>query len=442
LAPVAASDGSAGVERRERPEVVVDRVTDMRQWPEYRALRQRLDLLDEQDIESPFFQVHEGVTGSHALIRGRRVVNFANYNYLGLSGDPDVTRAAQDAVARWGSSVSASRVVSGERPVHAALEHELAHFLGVDDALVYIGGHPANVSTISHLFNRDDVILCDALMHNSAVQGAEFSGARRLTFPHNDWRALDAMLQRVRGQHRRALVLIEGVYSADGDIPDLKRFIEVKDRHAAMLMVDEAHSLGVLGATGRGIAEHAGVDPRAVDIWMGTLSKSLASCGGYIAGASALVEYLKYTSPGFVYSVGIPPSNAAAALASLRKLIAEPQRVATLRKRAAYFLARCREEGLDTGASADTPVIPVIVGDSLRATRLAAMLLAAGVNVQPMVAPAVANRAARLRFFVASTHTEQELSQTVRLLVAAMQQLDADPTAPESTRSLSSTVPA
>jgi 8-amino-7-oxononanoate synthase len=442
-APAAVPDGSVGVERRERPEVVVDLVTDVSRWPEYRALRQRLDLLDEQDIESPFFQVHDGVTGSHASIRGRRVVNFANYNYLGLSGDPDVTRAAQDAVARWGSSVSASRVVSGERPVHAALERELAHFIGADDALVYIGGHPANVSTISHLFNHDDVILCDALMHNSAVQGAEFSGARRLTFPHNDWRALDAMLQRVRGQHRRALVLIEGVYSADGDIPDLKRFIEVKDRHAAMLMVDEAHSLGVLGATGRGIAEHAGVNPRAVDIWMGTLSKSLASCGGYIAGAAALVEYLKYTSPGFVYSVGIPPSNAAAALASLRKLIAEPQRVTTLRKRAAYFLARCREEGLDTGASAGTPVIPVIVGDSLRATRLAAMLLAAGVNVQPMVAPAVANRAARLRFFVASTHTEQELSHTARLLVAAMHELDADATAAEPpTPDLTSTVPA
>ena len=191
------------------------------------------------------------------------------------------------------------------------------------------------------------------------------------------------------------------------------------------------------------LAEHAGVDPRSVDIWMETFSKSLASCGGYIAGPAALVEYLKYTSPGFVYSVGIPPSNAAAALASLRKLIAEPQRVATLRKRAAFFLARCREAGLDTGASADTPVIPVIVGDSLRATRLAAMLLAAGVNVQPMVAPAVANRAARLRFFVASTHTEQELSQTVHLLVAAMQELDADPAASERpTRDLSSTVPA
>jgi 8-amino-7-oxononanoate synthase len=409
---------------RVRPPAEPDRVTDFALWPEYRALRARLDQLEGQGIESPFFQVHEGVTGSHAMIGGRRVLNFANYNYLGLSGDPHVTHAAQDAVARWGSSVSASRVVSGERPIHAALEGEIAGFLGVDDAIVFIGGHPANVSTISHLFATDDVILCDALMHNSAVQGAEFSGARRLTFPHNDWRTLDTMLQRVRGRHRRALIVLEGVYSADGDVPDLRRFIEVKERHGALLMVDEAHSLGVLGATGRGIAEHAGVDPTAVDIWMGTLSKSLASCGGYIAGASALVEYLKYTAPGFLYSVGIPPSNAAAALAALRKLIAEPERVAALRQRAAHFLRRCREAGLDTGASTGTPVIPVIVGDSLRAAKLSAMLLSAGVNVQPMVAPAVPNDRARLRFFVASTHTEAEIDSTVRLVVDAMRALE------------------
>ena len=406
--------------------IEADLNTDVSEWPEYRALRERLDSLRDEGIDSPFFHVHDGVTGSHALIRGRRVLNFANYNYLGLSGDPDVTRAAQDAVARWGSSVSASRVVSGERPVHAALERELARFLRVDDALVYIGGHPANVSTISHLFGPQDVILCDALMHNSAVQGAEFSGARRLTFPHNDWRALDAMLRRVRARHRRALVVIEGVYSADGDVPELARFVAIKERHGAMLMVDEAHSLGVLGATGRGLAEYAGVDSRDVDIWMGTLSKSLASCGGYIAGSHALVEYLKFTSPGFVYSVGIPPSNAAAALAALRKLIAEPERVDTLRARAAYFLTRCRDEGFDTGESDGTPVIPIIVGDSLRAARLSALLLAAGINVQPMVAPAVPNEAARLRFFIACTHSEDDLEHAVRVLAATMRQLDDD----------------
>jgi 8-amino-7-oxononanoate synthase len=398
--------------------------TDVAQWGEYRALRARLDSLGEHGIASPFFHVHEGVTGSEAIVDGRTLVNFANYNYLGLSGDPDVTRAAQEAVARWGSSVSASRVVSGERPVHRELEQEIARFVGTDDAIVYIGGVPANVSTISHLVGPEDVVLCDQLVHNSAMQGAEFSGARRLVFPHNDWGALDAMLTRVRAQHRRALVVIEGVYSADGDVPDLARFVEVKARHHAMLMVDEAHSIGVLGATGRGLAEHAGIDPRQVEIWMGTLSKSLASCGGYIAGSHALVEYLKYTSPGFVYSVGIPPSNAAAALAAIRKLRAEPERVARLRDRAARFLALCRDAGLDTGASAGTPIVPVIIGDSLLAARLSAMLFERGINVQPMVAPSVPDHLARLRFFIASTHSDAQLRSAVRALVGALAEVD------------------
>jgi 8-amino-7-oxononanoate synthase len=399
--------------------------TDVSQWAEYRALRSRLDTLAEHGIASPFFHVHDGVTGSEASVGGRTLVNFANYNYLGLSGDADVTRAAQLAVERWGSSVSASRVVSGERPVHRELERAIARFLGTEDAIVYIGGVPANVSTISHLLGPEDVVLCDALVHNSAMQGAEFSGARRLVFPHNDWGALDAMLTRVRAQHRRALIVIEGVYSADGDIPDLARFVEVKERHHAMLMVDEAHSLGVLGATGRGLSEHAGIDPRRVELWMGTLSKSLASCGGYIAGSSALVEYLKYTSPGFVYSVGITPSNAAAALAALRKLEAEPERVERLRDRAACFLALCQTAGLNTGASADTPVIPVILGDSLRAARLSALLFERGINVQPMVAPSVPEDQARLRFFVAATHTDAQLRAAVDAVVELLADMDA-----------------
>ncbi|MDB4887136.1 MAG: 8-amino-7-oxononanoate synthase [Gemmatimonadetes bacterium] len=399
--------------------------TDVAQWGEYRALRDRLDMLAEHGIASPFFHLHEGVTGREATIGGRRLVNFANYNYLGLSGDADVARAAQDAVVRWGTSVSASRVVSGERPVHRELEREIAGFLGTEDAIVYIGGVPANVSTIAHLLGPEDVVLCDQLVHNSAMQGAEFSGARRLVFPHNDWAALDAMLTRVRAQHRRALIVIEGVYSADGDIPDLARFVEVKRRHHAMLMVDEAHSIGVLGDTGRGITEHASVAARDVDLLMGTLSKSLASCGGYIAGSRALVEYLKYTSPGFVYSVGIPPSNAAAALAALRKLQAEPERVVRLRDRAAQFLARCRAAGFDTGNSGGTPVIPVIVGDSLRAARMSELLFAAGINVQPMVAPSVPEDQARLRFFICAEHTDDDLAAAVAAVSHAMRSLDA-----------------
>jgi 7-keto-8-aminopelargonate synthetase-like enzyme len=223
------------------------------------------------------------------------------------------------------------------------------------------------------------------------------------------------MLSELRGRHRRALIVVEGAYSADGDIPDLRRFIEIKQRHHAMLMVDEAHSLGVLGSTGRGVTEHWDVPARSVDILMGTLSKSLASCGGYIAGSAPLIEYLRYTAPGFVYSVGITPANAAAALEALRVLEREPSRVARMRENAERFARVAREAKLDVGEGSGSGVIPVIVGDSLRAVRASQRLFECGVNVQPMISPAVANDAARLRFFVSSEHTAQQIDHAVRL---------------------------
>ena len=390
------------------------------QWPEYRTLVGRLAEATANDAANPYFAVHEGISGATARVGGRELLNFANYNYLGLSGHPDVTRAAQAAAERYGTSVSASRIASGERPLHAELEQELARFVGADDALVFVGGHATNVSVLSHLFGPGDLVLCDALIHNSALQGAAFSGARWVTFPHNDWAACDAMLAELRPRHRRAVVVIEGAYSADGDVPDLARFVDVKKRHAAMLMVDEAHSLGVLGNTGRGIAEHAHVDSADVDILMGTLSKTLASCGGYVAGSSALVEYLKYTTPGFVYSVGITPPNAAAALAALRVLGAEPERVSRLRLNAERFASYASDAGLDIGQSAGTAVIPIIVGDSMRAVRISQVLFERGINVQPMISPAVPNDEARLRFFVSSEHTDEQLREAVRATADAV----------------------
>ena len=215
-------------------------------------------------------------------------------------------------------------------------------------------------------------------------------------------RTVDRLLQDLRGDYRRVLIAIEGTYSMDGDIPDLPRFIEVKQRHKAFLMVDEAHSAGVLGEHGRGIGEYWHVNPHDVDLWMGTLSKSFGSCGGYIAGNKAVVEYLKYTAPGFVYSVGISPSNAAAALASIRVLAREPDRVARLHERAELFLSLAKKQGLNTGMSKDTPVIPIILGDSIRCLQLSQALARRGINVQPIVHPAVEEQAARLRFFITS----------------------------------------
>jgi 8-amino-7-oxononanoate synthase len=404
--PLIPPGGSRGDERLVSPLRAAE-------FPEYRLLQSRLEVLERNGLENPYFRVHEGVTGATARIAGRDVANFANYNYLGLSGDPRVTEAAIAAVRRFGTSVSASRVVSGERPIHRELEDELASFIGVEDCLVYIGGVTTNVSTITHLVGAGDVVLCDELLHNSAMQGALFSGAHRLTFPHNDFAAADRLLSEVRGRYRRALVVIEGVYSADGDVPDLAHAVQVKRKHEAWLMVDEAHSIGVLGATGRGLAEHAGVSPRSVDLWMGTLSKSLASVGGYIGARREVIEYLKYTAPGFVFSVGMAPSNAAAALEALRVLRQEPERVRRLRENAGLFLALARRAGLDTGSSEGTPIIPVITGDSMRAVRLSQQLLERDINVQPMVAPAVAETTARLRFFVSSSHTEEQIRHAV-----------------------------
>ena len=203
----------------------------------------------------------------------------------------------------------------------------------------------------------------------------------------------------------------------DGDMPDLPRFIDIKNRYKAFLMVDDAHSLGVLGVTGRGIREHFGVAGSAVDIWMGTLSKSLAGCGGYIAGEKALVQHLKYAASGFVYSVGIAPPMAAASLEAMRIMLAEPERVAGLRERASYFLEQAKLHGIDTGLSSGHAVIPAIVGSSLKATKLSQALFEMGINVQPIIHPAVEEKAARLRFFISATHTPAQIDEVLAALV-------------------------
>jgi len=188
--------------------------------------------------------------------------DYASYNYLDLSGDADVAQAAKDAIDRYGTSVSASRLVSGERPIHRELERALASLYGVDDAITMVSGHTTNVTTIGYLFGPRDLMLHDELIHNSVLQGIQLSGARRLPFPHNDWQALDDILRQQRRQFERVLIVLEGIYSMDGDYPDLPRFIEIKHRHRAFLMVDEAHSLGVMGLKGHGIGEHFGIDCR------------------------------------------------------------------------------------------------------------------------------------------------------------------------------------
>ena len=416
--------------RGSRPAEIPPETYNFDKFPEYRQLRQRLDMLEASGLGNPYFGVQQGITNDRTMIDGRELINFASYNYVGTSGDPAVSAAAKAAIDRYGTSVSASRLASGEKVIHGELESAIARFLGTEAAVTFVGGHATNESVIGHLVGPGDLVLQDSLAHNSIVQGAILSGARRRPFTHNDPEAADRLLEQFRHEYRRVLLVIEGVYSMDGDFPDLPRFIEVKKRHKALLMIDEAHSIGVLGHHGRGIGEHFDVNRSDVDIWMGTMSKALGSCGGYIAGRQSLVEFLKYTAPGFVFSVGLPASAAAAALASIKIMETQPERVARLRENARLFLTLARQRGMNTGTSQNTGVVPVIVGNSMACLQLSRAMFARKVNVQPIIHPAVEESAARLRFFITSLHTSEQIRYTVRVLAEELEKMQLHDSVP------------
>ncbi|MFL1464367.1 aminotransferase class I/II-fold pyridoxal phosphate-dependent enzyme [Roseococcus sp. DSY-14] len=392
---------------------------DFATLPQMRVMEELRRQAEARGIPNPFFQPHEAVAGPRTVVAGREMLNFASYNYLDLNGDPRVNAAAAEAMARHGTSASASRMVSGERPVHAALEAALAANYEAEAALAMVSGHATNVTVIGHLMGPEDLVVHDQLAHNSITEGVRLSGARRLAFAHNDAAAAERALAGARGRARRALVVIEGHYSMDGTVPDLAAFRDLARRHEAWLMVDEAHGLGCLGPTGRGVFEAQGVAPEAADIWMGTLSKTLAGAGGYVAGRRALVDWLRHTAPGFVYSVGLPPPIAAAAGCALALMRAEPWRVERLQANTARFRAALQAAGFDTGGSSGGSIVPVLLGDSLRAAQVAAGLARRGVNAQPIGFPVVPEGLARIRFFLSCAHQPAMLDAAVAALAEA-----------------------
>ncbi|HEU4380939.1 MAG TPA: aminotransferase class I/II-fold pyridoxal phosphate-dependent enzyme [Hyphomicrobiaceae bacterium] len=395
--------------------------------PLYRGILKHKEIGRLFDIDDPFYRCHQARNGVTTQIAGKNYVNFASYDYLGLNQHPAIVEAAKTAIDNLGTSVSASRIVAGERTIHGALERSLADFYGVEAAITFVSGHATNVSTISTLMTADDLILYDDLSHNSLIVGVRLSGATAYAFKHNDAEALEALLLEHRPFHKRALIVAEGLYSMDGDVGDLPSLVALKEKYGAWLMIDEAHGLGVLGETGRGSAEHYDIDPKRVDIWMGTLSKALASCGGYIAGRQELIDILKYQAPGLVYSVGLSPPLTAAATRSLELLKAEPERVARLRSNGKLFLSLARAAGMDTATSEGHAVVSVIVGDLVNAGRLADRMLARGINVLPIIYPAVPIKAARLRFFITSEHTPTQIREAVRTMREEMDGLGKRP---------------
>jgi 8-amino-7-oxononanoate synthase len=385
-------------------------------FPEVRRFEERYDAITASGADYPYFRVHQGTVRDTTVVGDRSYLSFGSYNYLGLSGHPAVNEAARRAVDRYGTSVSASRVLSGERELTVRLERALADFLGVEDCVALVSGHATNVTAIGHLVGRDDLVLHDALAHDSILQGCALSGAARRPFAHNDVGRLEHLLRANRSRFRRVLIAVEGAYSMDGDLVDLPALIELKKRYGALLMVDEAHSIGTVGARGRGVGEFFDVDRADVDLWMGTLSKAFASCGGYLGGSARMVRWLRHTLPGFVYSVGLTPANAAAALAATELIVAEPERVRALRRNANLFRSLATAAGLATGVSAHTPIVPCVLGDSARTLRVADRLYDRGVIADPIFHPAVEEGLARLRFFVTSDHREEDIRRVVSVL--------------------------
>jgi glycine C-acetyltransferase len=338
---------------------------------------------------------------------------FSSYSYLGLVGHPEVNEAAKAAIDAYGTGSHGARLIAGTTEAHRRFEHEIAGFVGAEAAVVFNTGYVTNLATVAALVGEGDCVLGDEYNHASIADGCRFSGAEAVTFRHNDPGSLEERLRGAGG--RGKLVVVDAVYSMEGDVAPLPEIVELCDRYDALLMVDEAHSLGVLGATGRGILEHFGLPPDAIDVKMGTLSKSLGSCGGYIAGDSALVDHLRHAARGYLFSVAAPAPQVAAALKGLELLRREPGRVEILRENTFRFVAGLKRLGFRL-TDTRTPIVPILCDTDDRAREMTARCREMGLFVVPIAYPAVPMNSPRVRASVTASHAPADIDLALDIL--------------------------
>jgi 7-keto-8-aminopelargonate synthetase and related enzymes len=364
---------------------------------------------------NPFFAPLDRLQ-AEAKADGGVLTSFANYDYLGISDHPMIKDAAHSALDRVGVGALGSRLVGGERLIHADFEKALAEFVGTEACLTLVSGYLTNLTTISHLLGKRDLIIYDELSHNSIVAGVASCKATAVEFRHNDMEHLRHILAEQRANHRNCLIVVESLYSMDGDIANLPELLKLKDEFQSWLLVDEAHSIGVLGKTGRGVCEHFGEDPTRIDLIIGTLSKTFVSCGGFICAQKPVLDWMRFLLPGFVYSVGLPPVIAAAAGAALQVIKDEPARVGKLQANAQYFLQKAREAGLSTGPAEGYAIVPVHFPD-MKTTMIASdILMKNGIYAPPIVQVGVPKGLPRIRFFISARHSFEEIDRTVEVL--------------------------
>lgn len=381
----------------------------------YRRLNRRVKLIQDAGLYffEPEITQHDG---AWVTANGRRMLMLGSYEYLGLLDHPEPREAAIRTVREFGTGHHGARLLAGTTSVHRQLEAKLARWMAAEDAIIFGSGYVANLATISTLVGRGDCVIGDQWNHASIVDGCRMSGAEFLEYRHNEMNSLAEGLEQAAG--RRTLVVVDAVFSMDGDMCDLPAVAALCRQHGALLMVDEAHSLGVLGKTGHGVQEHFGLAPDAIDVKMGTLSKTLASVGGFVAGRQEIVTYLRHHARGYIFSGALPAPQVSAAMAALDLIDREPERIEKLWNNVDYYLAGLKDLGFNTGASA-TPIVPIMTQSDEKTLEMTRICRAEGLLAIPVCYPAVPVNAPRLRTCVSAIHERDDLDFALEVLARA-----------------------
>ena len=369
----------------------------------------------------PYFRCIESEQDTEVLMSGKKVLMFGSNSYLGLTNHPKVIEAAIEATRKYGTGCAGSRFLNGTLDLHIQLEKDLADFVGKEDAIIYSTGFQVNLGVVSCVTGREDYIICDELDHASIVEGRRLSFSTVSKFKHNDMESLENELKKCRPEAVK-LIIVDGVFSMEGDIANLPDIVRLSKKYNANIMVDEAHGLGVLGSHGRGTCDHFGVT-KDVDLIMGTFSKSLASIGGFIAADASVINYLRHNSRSYIFSASNTPAATAAASAALEIMKQEPERIERLWELTNYALKCFRDSGFEIG-STSTPIIPLYVRDMDKTFIVTKMLFDEGIFVNPVVPPACSPNDTLIRFSLMATHTKEQIDFAVSKLIKCFKALD------------------
>lgn len=368
----------------------------------------------------PYFRAIESDQDTEVIMNGEKVLMFGSNSYLGLTNHPLIKEAAKKAIEKYGTGCAGSRFLNGTLDIHLELEEKLAKLVGKEQALCYSTGFQVNLGVVSALTGRKDYILLDELNHASIIEGSRLSFSKVMKFAHNDMQSLE---KKLRNCERDAikLIVVDGIFSMEGDITNLPEIVRLSEKYNGTIMVDDAHSLGVIGKNGAGTASHFGLTDQ-VDLIMGTFSKSFASQGGFIAAGREIINYLKHNSRSLIFSASMTPPSVATVLAAMEIMQNEPERIENLWKITRYALAGFKANGFNTGKS-ETPVIPLFIGDDVKALTLTKILLDEGIFVNPVVSPAVPKENSLIRYSLMATHTREQVDISIEKITRVAKML-------------------